>query len=248
MSHTGVCPPPGDRRAWPPGTTARPISPQSRSKASAAARAAGPRISTPVSRHGAPVPAPGPLLADAEAADEGHLVRPPPPACGGRAASTPEGVAEGQGRRVERPHLHARFLHGLPVAPGRGPATQPVVDDQHGHALARLGDQRLAERAAHAVVADHVVLEVDEAARRRRWPRARRRRSRSLELEADLVPGQRGRACRPLDLIPREECPAQAGSGAPPLGTGRRAWLGLGSRLGHGRPTRGESDAIKGRG
>jgi hypothetical protein len=73
-----------------------------------------------------------------------------------------------EARGIEAPHVDAALAQAPPEAPAAGAQrAQPVVDDAHGHAFARLGHQGVGEALAHLVGVDDVALEVHAAARRR---------------------------------------------------------------------------------
>ena len=78
-------------------------------------------------------------------------------------AAQPTQRARGR-RSVVATNLDAAGPQSPPeLARGLAESAHPVVDDPHGHTVARPGNQRVAEVLAHGVVVNDVALEVDEA-------------------------------------------------------------------------------------
>ena len=102
-----------------------------------------------------------PFVAYAKPPDEGHFTV-DAHQLAVVALEDPERIA--QAGRVEGAHLDALFPEGLPVATRRGPAPHPVVQNPYLQALFGLCHEDVAERAAGLVVAQHIVLEVNEPA------------------------------------------------------------------------------------
>ena len=102
----------------------------------------------------------GPLLPNAEPADEGngaidtyHLPVVP--------LENAEGVSEG--RRVEGPHLDAGFPERSPIPTPGGPGTHPIVEDPYLDAIQSLSHQGITKDSSNPVVSNNVVLEMDVA-------------------------------------------------------------------------------------
>src|SRR5690606_5509131 len=103
----------------------------------------------------------GPRAPDAQARDEGDAA-----VDGEQLAVVAVQPAEraGEAGRVVAADLDAGLPQTSPEPARRLPhGAEPVVDDAHGHALARLGAQGFREDGAHVVVVDDVALEVDVA-------------------------------------------------------------------------------------
>ncbi len=105
----------------------------------------------------------GPRLADAQAGDEADLA-----VDRDHLAVVARQPAQGrvEARRVVAAHLDAAGAQAVPE-PARGfaQAAEPVVDQPHRDAFARLGDEGRGEPLADLVVVDDVALEVDVSAR-----------------------------------------------------------------------------------
>jgi hypothetical protein len=69
-----------------------------------------------------------------------------------------------KGGPVEGAYLDAGVSERLPIAPGRGPAPHPVIQDPYLDARPRPFGQRIPKAKADRIVPEDIVLEVYEAA------------------------------------------------------------------------------------
>jgi hypothetical protein len=102
-------------------------------------------------------------------------------------------------RRVEGAHLDARLAQRAPEPARSLPdGAEPVVDDPHAHALARLRLERVGEPVADFVLVEDEALEVNRPARGRDGVEPRRVVLLGVLQEPHVVAADERRAGRPL--------------------------------------------------
>jgi hypothetical protein len=86
---------------------------------------------------------------------------------------------------VKGAHFNPKLPEGTPEGSWSCPAPHPVVDDPNLHPLTRLLDKSAPKASPHPIVADDIVLEVDEVLRQCDGFEPDIEGGRSIELEGD---------------------------------------------------------------